>query len=71
MKKNPFDLVRVSDYHESLLSTWLRLSKDGLVKKDDVEGFAYLGAFYTDFVIKNETLPEYDKVLEWVVATNS
>ncbi len=71
MKKNLFELVRVSDYHESLMSTWLRLSKDGLVKKDDVEGFSYLGAFYTDFVMKNEVLPGYDKVLDWVVATNS
>jgi len=53
------------------MSTWLRLSKDGLVKKDDVEGFSYLGAFYTDFVMKNEVLPGYDKVLDWVVATNS
>lgn len=63
---NVFDFVSVKDYHDTLFHTWIRLSKDGAVAKDDEGTFTEIGARFVGFIRRNHRLPDYGEVLGWV-----
>jgi hypothetical protein len=65
-KVNVFDFVPVREYHDYLLHTWIRLSKDGSVSRDDEETFAEVGCHLVAFIRRTHRLPDYGEVINWI-----
>jgi hypothetical protein len=61
-----FDVVTVRVYHEALIQAWLRLSKDGMVARDDEETFAEVGCRFVAHICRTRQLPDYGSIVGWI-----
>ena len=61
-----FDRVSVVDYHLALFTTWTRLVKDGIVRKDDTELATRMGSMFVSEIYAQRGIPSYEAVLGWV-----
>jgi len=65
-KATVFDVVNPKDYHKFLARTWIHISKDNLIRKDDEEAFVEIANMAYAYVIRNQSLPDYSEVLGWI-----
>jgi hypothetical protein len=59
---------------QSLFSIWLRLSKDGIVRRDDTYTFGQLSTwFFHEIITKDipDWVPEYNQVINQVLFISS
>lgn len=61
-----FDVVPVRVYHAALIKTWLHLSKDGLVARDDEETFTEIGGRFVAHIVRTKEIPDYQDVVGWI-----
>jgi len=67
LRVDAFPGMTVSDYHENLIHFWLRLSKDGLVKKDHEVLFGIYGANVFTFLKQNKRFPTYEEIISFPI----
>lgn len=65
-RKDFFEIINIRAYHEALFHAWIRLSKDGLVAKDDEESFGQLGRKFVAHIFNTHSAPDYGVIISWV-----
>jgi hypothetical protein len=65
-KVNVFDFISVREYHSKLINTWIHLSKDGMVARDDEETFADIGGRCIAHLARLHEFPDYQVVVGWI-----